>query len=218
MPLGPLRHLTSETEPSRAPGTFLFETERLIMRRLHPADAPALAEAGNHPEVAVGMSNRFPSPYLREDALEFIESTFLPAQPAPITKPILAGIFLKPQKADDGSNPAEDAKPTLIGSMGLTPGIDIHYRTFTLGYMLGPSAWGKGFMTEAVTGYLRWAFTTWPALVRIDAGRYSTNEASGRVLTKVGFVQEGVRRNAVDKNGELLDEVMYGLQRSDLGL
>ena len=56
-------HSPSPSPPSEEPGTILFETERLVVRRLLPSGAPAMALAGNDPSVAANLRSRFPSPY-----------------------------------------------------------------------------------------------------------------------------------------------------------
>ena len=59
-----------------------------------------------------------------------------------------------------------------------------------LGYMLAPVAWGQGFATEACTALLDFGFATtdWPA---IEAGVFTGNDASLRVLDKLGFLRVG---------------------------
>ncbi|EGR47853.1 uncharacterized protein TRIREDRAFT_108637 [Trichoderma reesei QM6a] len=106
--------------------------------------------------------------------------------------------------------------PLLIGGAGLEQKGDVYYRTWELGYWFTPSAWGKGYATELVKALVPWAFATWPRLNRIEAMAYDRNEASKAVLKKAGFTLEGVRRGAVEKNGELLDESIMGIVRSDI--
>jgi RimJ/RimL family protein N-acetyltransferase len=47
------------------------------------------------------------------------------------------------------------------------------------------------------------------AIVRIQAGIFSNNQASMRVLEKCGFLREAVHCEAITKGGQLLDEVLY---------
>jgi ribosomal-protein-alanine N-acetyltransferase len=77
--------------------------------------------------------------------------------------------------------------------MGCHPGEDVHYIQWCLGYSFAPSAWGKGYATEAIGSIIRWAFTTWPELNRFQAVVYSFNKASAGLLRKLGFTLEGVR-------------------------
>jgi RimJ/RimL family protein N-acetyltransferase len=46
-------------------------------------------------------------------------------------------------------------------------------------------------------------------IVRLQAGIFSHNPASMRVLEKCGFVCEAVHRNAITKHGRILDEMLY---------
>lgn len=181
-----------------------METERLILRRYLASDAPALAKAANHASVTANMRDRFPSPYTIAHAELWIAENS--------AKNIHGAILIKPSTP---GNPSDS--PVLIGSLGVMPETDINYRTYSLGYWLDPAAWGKGYATEAVAAFVRWCFDVWPQLNRIEALTYSKNRASGRVLEKSGFVQEGRRRNNVEKLGVVMDDVIYGVIRSDVG-
>jgi RimJ/RimL family protein N-acetyltransferase len=57
-----------------------------------------------------------------------------------------------------------------------------------LGYMLDPSAWGKGYATEALTAYLTTLFKYIPELEQVEAAAYEDNLGSRRVLEKCGFI------------------------------
>jgi RimJ/RimL family protein N-acetyltransferase len=53
-------------------------------------------------------------------------------------------------------------------------------------------------------------------LKRVYACVFAPNVASSRVLEKAGFELEGCHRRAVWKDGELLDELVYGLLPDEL--
>ncbi len=55
-----------------------------------------------------------------------------------------------------------------------------------LGYLLAESAWGRGFATELVTGFVEWCRTQ-SAVRSIAGGVDADNVASRRVLEKCGF-------------------------------
>jgi RimJ/RimL family protein N-acetyltransferase len=55
-------------------------------------------------------------------------------------------------------------------------------------------------------------FATTP-LVRLYAHVFEWNPASARVLEKAGFTLEGRLRRSVLKEGQLIDQLMYGLVR-----
>ncbi|KOS22716.1 putative N-acetyltransferase [Escovopsis weberi] len=218
------RTLASPSPPSPEPGTVLLETERLIIRRLLPSDAPAMAFAANHTVVFNNLRDRMPSPYTLADAESWIAS--LASQET--TYPSHPGIFLKPAAAaaaaaassSDGVGTGQGQgldQPVLIGSLGIMPKGDVEYRTWELGYWLTPSAWGKGYATEAAGAFVHWIFATWPRLNRIEAEVLTRNEGSAGVLAKCGFTREGVRRGCVEKCGVVTDHIMFGLLRSDLG-
>jgi len=46
-------------------------------------------------------------------------------------------------------------------------------------------------------------------IVRFEAGIFSNNPASMRLLEKCGFTREAVHRMAITKNGVTLDEAVY---------
>ena len=62
-----------------------------------------------------------------------------------------------------------------------------------LGYLIAESCWGRGYATELVQGFMRWAGSS--GYRRIVAGVASHNTASRRVLEKSGF------RRAADASG-----------------
>ena len=59
-----------------------------------------------------------------------------------------------------------------------------------LGYVLHPSAWGSGYATEAARAALEWAWDAYDE-DRIAAIIDPANEASRRVLERLGFVETG---------------------------
>jgi [ribosomal protein S5]-alanine N-acetyltransferase len=85
------------------------------------------------------------------------------------------------------------------------------YRTAMIGYCLDDKAWGQGFATEAAGAVLQWAFD----INRVESGADTRNRASERVLEKLGFVREGVRRESCIVNGEVSDDSVYGLLRRE---
>ncbi|MFE5191022.1 GNAT family N-acetyltransferase [Streptomyces sp. NPDC056628] len=88
------------------------------------------------------------------------------------------------------------------------------YRSASLGYVLGDAMWGHGYATEAVRALLRWAFDSLD-LNRVQAEADTRNEASARVLEKLGFVREGTLREDCVVNGVVSDSWVYGLLKRD---
>lgn len=88
------------------------------------------------------------------------------------------------------------------------------YRSLGIGYCLDEPAWGQGYATEAVRAMLRWAYETLD-LNRVEAELDTRNGASARVLEKLGFEREGLRREDCVVSGEVSDSWIYGLLRRD---
>lgn len=88
------------------------------------------------------------------------------------------------------------------------------YRSLGIGYCLDEPAWGKGYATEAVGAMLHWAYDTLD-LNRVEAELDTRNDASARVLQKLGFEREGLRREDCVVDGEVSDSWIYGLLRRD---
>lgn len=63
--------------------------------------------------------------------------------------------------------------------------------TVQFGYVLARSAWGKGYMTEALKCLVDWSLTQ-PGIWRASAFCDVENPASGRVMEKAGMSFEGV--------------------------
>lgn len=62
-----------------------------------------------------------------------------------------------------------------------------------IGYILKPSAWGNGYATKAAERLLKFAFEDTP-LTEIVGVIDPENEASRRVLMKLGLLDDGLRR------------------------
>jgi RimJ/RimL family protein N-acetyltransferase len=79
-----------------------------------------------------------------------------------------------------------------------------------------PAERRRGVATSAVRLLARWALTTL-GLRRLDLYHFFGNDASARVVEKVGFQREGVLREYVVVRGVGRDCVMYSLLASDVG-
>jgi len=89
-------------------------------------------------------------------------------------------------------------------------------RRADIGFALAPDVHGRGYGTEAVRALVGYGFETRGA-ERIEAEVFAGNEASRRVLEKVGFELEGVKRANVRKRGALLDEWLFSMTRKSWG-
>ncbi len=148
-------------------------TERLLLRPGWPEDAEAIfAGIGEH--AVVCNLARAPWPYTLKHAEEFL------SRPAPDALPR----FVITMPGNHGSD--------LVGMVGLDRHEDDGAGVVELGYWIARSHWGQGIATEAVRGVLEIARSI--GIERIEAGHFTDNPASGRVLRKAGFRPTGERR------------------------
>jgi [ribosomal protein S5]-alanine N-acetyltransferase len=105
------------------------------------------------------------------------------------------------------------ASGKLLGTCSLF-GIDVRCRRAELGYILGVQGWGRGYMREALSALLDYAFAELN-LNRIEVDTDPRNERSTRLLDRLKFTQEGLFRERCVVDGEISDAAMYGLLRRD---
>lgn len=84
----------------------------------------------------------------------------------------------------------------------------------TLGYWIGQPHAGQGHMTAGVRAFLPFVFETL-RLHRLEAACLLRNEASIRLLERVGFQREGLARRYLKINGTWQDHLLYGLIDTD---
>ncbi len=79
-----------------------------------------------------------------------------------------------------------------------------------VGYALGHEYWGRGYMNEALTTLVGFAFGTL-AMRRLEADIDPRNVGSLHAVERLGFRHEGLLRERWQVNGELQDSVVLGL-------
>lgn len=84
----------------------------------------------------------------------------------------------------------------------------------TLGYWTGAPYAGQGYMTAAVTAVVPFVFDAL-RLHRLEAACLPHNEASRRLLERVGFTREGLARRYLKINGIWQDHLLYALVDGD---
>jgi ribosomal-protein-alanine N-acetyltransferase len=169
----------------------ILASERLQFRKLTATDAPEILALRGDPETM-----RFiPRPLLTdiEGALDHIKS---------INDKIEENLDINWAVTEKNSD-------KCIGIMGFYRTQPEHFRS-ELGYMLLPEYWGKGYVTEAVTTLLNFAFNTLN-FHSIEAVIDSRHKASERVLQKNGFTKEAHFVENFYYNNEFTDTVIYSL-------
>lgn len=84
----------------------------------------------------------------------------------------------------------------------------------SLGYWMGERYAGRGYMSDAVRALVRFGFDTL-RLHRIEAACLPHNDASIRLLEKVGFKREGYARAYLCIDGRWQDHLLYGMVSDD---
>jgi ribosomal-protein-alanine N-acetyltransferase len=106
------------------------------------------------------------------------------------------------------------ADGALIGSCGLFAW-NRKADSCATGFELARSAWGEGYMQEALAAALAWGFTAME-LNRVGAQVHPDNTHSIRLVEKLGFRREGLLREVARWNARYHDLAQYSLLRREL--
>jgi len=100
------------------------------------------------------------------------------------------------------------ADDSFLGVCDLSE-IDRRHHRAEVGFMLGREAWGQGYAQEAMQAVLAYAATH--GLRRLLARTHLGNRRSDVLLERLGFVEEGLLRGHVLRDGERRDCRLFGL-------
>ncbi|GLW73338.1 GNAT family acetyltransferase [Kitasatospora phosalacinea] len=152
--------------------TLRLRTERLALRRLTPADLPAVTALCGDPEVMRYIDDGRPVP------------------PARVADELLPGLLREYAELPDGLGCwALEADGRFLGWAALRPPASVGLAEadgLELGYRLLPAARGRGYATEAVSALVGAAFAELGA-ERVAATTMAVNTASRRVLERSGL-------------------------------
>ncbi|WP_033540998.1 GNAT family N-acetyltransferase [Planococcus sp. CAU13] len=101
----------------------------------------------------------------------------------------------------------------FIGTIGLN-NLNTSSKKSEIGYELHPAFWRQGLAKEAVIEVLRYSFEDL-GIYRIGAVTYPANEASNKMLQKLGFKVEGTLRGYLFQRGESHDALISSLLRTE---
>ena len=182
------------------PGPVFLRGDRVTLRPPEEADLDFLQRCHNDPAVRQSMPRIYPQ--TREDTREEYLG-----------------------QADDATGllicAGDDADADRLGFCALFL-IDEDSGRAEVGVWLAPEAEEQGYATDAIATLVTYAFEE-RRLNRVNAGRLATNDRSGALLDRVGFSEEGRRREYYFVEGEYVDRVEYGLlaeewrERQDAG-
>jgi RimJ/RimL family protein N-acetyltransferase len=168
------------------PGPVFLDADRVTLRPIEEDDLEFLQAQVNDSRVwrSIGRSK----PLNREQEREFFENQVC---------------------GDDSVDLLIVADSTPVGTIGLFE-FDWEAQAAEIGYWIAPEHHDRGYGTKATERVVRYAFDQL-GLHRIAARVFEFNDPSQRLLESVGFVQEGVRRDAKFIDGEYQDAYWYGL-------
>lgn len=165
----------------------------VTLRSWRMSDLDDLVEEGNSRAVWRNLIHTFPHPYTPAAAQTWISRCI-------------------------DQDPARDLviarDDCLIGVCGIDIGEGVSAFTGSVGYWIGEEHWGQGYGSAAFAAFLNYVWATFE-VERLQAEVFAWNPASARVLEKNGFLLEGMRKRAIYKDGEFVDEGFYSLLRSD---
>ncbi|WP_194283001.1 GNAT family N-acetyltransferase [Saccharothrix syringae] len=163
--------------------------ERVLLRPFAEGDAPVFAAYRSDPDVA--RYQGWDAPFSLAQAEEFVREV----------------------AALDVDEPgwfqfAVEVGGELVGDVG----VNLHPNRMQaeIGYTLAPAHQGRGYATEAVRRVLEHLFDE-RGLYRVGAECDARNERSARLLTRLGFRQEGHRVRSTWIKGEWTDDLLFGL-------
>ncbi len=161
------------------------------LRIIRYADRESLSKLANNINIWNNLRDMLPHPYSFEDADRFIDMVKL--QEPQVTFAI-------------------EFANNFTGVIGITMQTDVYRKGAEIGYWIGEPFWNKGISTAAVSLATKYGFEELH-LERLYAGVFDFNDPSKKVLEKCGYKLEGISRNAVFKNGKLIDEYRYAKLR-----
>jgi [ribosomal protein S5]-alanine N-acetyltransferase len=168
---------------------------RTVLRQLDPSDAVDLFAFRSDPEV-----QRYNS--------------------APMQDPAEATALIDELRAQYAAQQAVHwavtlpGDPRVLGLMGLAA-VDNYHSRAEIGYDLRRDHWGRGVATDAARAILTFGFISLD-LHRVEAQTIADNHASVRLLQRLGFQLEGVRRDhSWEEDGSFHDSAVYGLLRHE---
>jgi [ribosomal protein S5]-alanine N-acetyltransferase len=189
--------MTAMAGPPNIQLTPRLTTARLALRELTLEDADWYVTHFSRPEIVSGQG--YPAPDGLEGAREELRRFV---------------IDLAARGTGGRWGIAPKGHEALIGSVGFYD-LDHETRSAEIGYDLVAEHWGRGLMREALTAVIDYCFEHLD-LNRLQALVMPRNVRSKQLLTGLGFVYEGLlRQHGVDETGQLCDDAVYALLRSD---
>ena len=183
-------------------------TEHLVLRAFTEDDARPLFHHARNPNV---------TRFTLWEAHTSVEDTFVFIRDYAVLRYLegMAEPYAITVKPDPHPVGACGVKPTTepIGACGCFWAAKPHH-TMELGYWIAEPFWGKGYVVEACRAVLNFVFPEYTP-ERMQARVIAGNDASARVLEKLGFRDEGTLRRSLLRRGNFEDVRMFSLLRDE---
>jgi [ribosomal protein S5]-alanine N-acetyltransferase len=176
-----------------------LKTERLNLRGFRSSDATRVSRLAGEFEIA-DTTLRIPHPYEKKIAEQWISGHRRKYEEG---ESIHWAIILNENKK-------------LIGSISLMH-INRKHLHAEMGYWIGKEYWNYGYASEAGLAVIRYGIEDL-GLNRIHAHCFSRNQASARVLKKMGMSHEGTLRQHIRKWHKFEDIEMFAILKSEVNL
>ncbi|ADU32401.1 GNAT family N-acetyltransferase [Evansella cellulosilytica] len=172
-----------------------LETDRLRLRKITLDDTKEMFSYGSNEEVTKYVT--WDTHNTMDDTKGFIE------------------FVIKQYESNNLAPWGIEYKSTnkLIGTIDFVSWKPTHH-VAEIGYVLSPDYWGKGITTEAAEKVIEFGFNKMD-LVRIQAKCFVDNNASARVMEKIGMRYEGTLRKAAFIKGKHEDLKVYSILREE---
>lgn len=172
----------------------MSSTLQIELRPWQPGDVAPLAAIANNRKIWRNMTNRFPFPYTREAAEQWIR--------------------VANERPRDQRHFAVLVDDQVAGGAGFTRLDDLATRSAEIGYWLGEPWWGQGIAGRALAHATEVAFRDYD-FVRLQANVLAWNPRSCRVLEKAGYTCEARLARAAFKDNEICDLLLYAMLRPE---
>jgi len=151
-------------------------------------DADIIAKYANNIKIWRGLTDNFPHPYSKQNAIDFIKiiEKEEPQRTFKITK--------------DGQ---------FVGFTGIVLQEGIYRKNAEIGYWIAEEFWGQGIASEAVNLLVKYLCKTFYDIEKIYAKVFDSNIASIRVLEKNRFRKEATLEQIAYKDNEYKDIHYY---------
>ncbi len=166
-------------------------TNRLVLRLFQKSDAKVVRKLCDNYNI-YKSTLYLPYPYSTEDAISWMEHHL--------------DNFNANKSYEFAITDKESGE--LYGAIALSN--NQKFNNGEIAYWVGEEFWGNGYATEGAQAIVQFAFEE-KQYHKVFARYFNSNQASGRVMQKIGMKKEGILIDHVMKENRYEDLVCYGI-------